>query len=94
MPFFHSRRCGALYLSKAEKRIIQKLFVYNSGHWGNDVPVVIRYISFGKQRFLIAQHPIDIDDGALFIEHGRTCDIVIVECPNAFGEFIAHVRES
>lgn len=51
-------------------------------------------IPFRKQNFLIAQHPIDVNNGALFVEDGGSCDIVVVQGPNAFIELIAHVGES
>lgn len=51
-------------------------------------------IPFRKQNFLVAQHPVDVNDGALFVEDGGSCDIVVVQGPNTFIELVAHVSES
>lgn len=58
------------------------------------VPVVIVNISLWEQRLLVAQHTIDINNGALFVQNSCARYIVIVQGPNAFIEFIAHMRES
>lgn len=95
VTFFHSSRCGSLYLhdlgdNKKGQSTLSAGFVFTHVI----APVVIVNVSFREQRFLVAQHPVDVNHGALFVENSCACYIVIVERPNAFIEFVAHVRES